>query len=167
MSFATDLAFHDAGTSAVVVRFRTIPLELIRTVVEREGLRTKRTFVEFYNEHAAPSPTGLLLTPALFWPVIVNESFSSPSVARMRKLCLPKFLKRVEWGGDHGAFAGVLVDLSRLGSYMVEPLTPHDMAETERLRQQILLAPAPMRQATQDCLWPDDLPQDETESDFE
>ena len=152
MSFATDLAYHKTGAT-LAETYRRLPMSRIRHVVEYEGLRTKRTFIEFYNEYSEPSPTGLLLSPADIWCVVVGETLIVLPTIRLRNLAFPKWFQRQDWGGDHGAFAGVLLDLTRLASQAVEPCLPAD--SIERIRLQILNAAPPRRPVTQDCLWPE------------
>lgn len=154
MSFATDLDFHYreiARTAGIQGR--------VRFSVEREAVRTKKAFFEFFDETKRPSPTGVLETPMEYWLIIIplgdRHRYVGIDLECLRLLCYPKFLKYKEWGGDHQAFVGVTIDLTRLASFHLEPIAPSERHEIARLRAEILRQGCPHRPAAQDCLWPD------------
>jgi len=155
MSYAGDNWHHDRAVQQQVGRHAHTQWK-----ADRQAARTGKHFIEFYDDKGEPSPTGILLTRREFWGVIygVGEcgAIMVPTVC-VRALVYPKFLRRVEWGGDGRAFAGSTEALTRLVSFTAEP---QDVAElrltTERLGAEILRNGPPQKPSEQSGLWSDD-----------
>lgn len=150
MSFAGDKDFHERVLTEALRR-------RVQWKVDREAGRTGRHFVEFYDEHGQASPTGLLMTTEPFWGVVCGDQEGASIVVpirHVRALCYPRFARRPDWGGDHEAFAGALVALTRLVSFSVAPDT-EALKAVEALHGQIVRAGPPQRPPPQGCLWPE------------